>query len=113
MVAMTILISPVNKVLADSPGNISQQQLQGDLAKYSYPYSEVSVNEREQLAQYEINTLNQQVANFQPLVEPLLLSSLSICVLRPFRAALIFAGYFSNIGFGIRSTVNFPLSVNE
>jgi hypothetical protein len=66
MVAMTILISPVNKVLADSPGNISQQQLQEDLVKYSYPYSDVPVNEREQLAQYEINTLNQQVANFQP-----------------------------------------------
>lgn len=60
------LISPAAPVLANSPIDIPQQKLQEDLLKYKYPYSEVSANERIQLAQYEINLLNDQIAHFRP-----------------------------------------------
>ncbi len=60
------LISPAAPVLANSPMDIPQQKLQEDLLKYKYPYSEVSANERIQLAQYEINLLNDQIAHFRP-----------------------------------------------
>ena len=60
------LISPAAPVLANSPFDIPQQKLQEDLLKYKYPYSEVSANERIQLAQYAINLINDQIAHFRP-----------------------------------------------
>lgn len=71
LLALLVLFSsscaskPVSTTALPEPGNISLQ-LQEDLLEYNYPYSEVSAAEREQLAQYEVSTLEEQIANFQP-----------------------------------------------
>lgn len=66
IVAATVSFSPSIIVLADSHDAVSQQQLQEDLLKHKYPYSELPAGERVQLVQYEINLLNEQIIHFAP-----------------------------------------------
>jgi hypothetical protein len=61
-----VLASAATPVLAGSPGDIPEKQLQEYLDRYKYPYSEVPPGERVQLARYAIKTLNEQITHFQP-----------------------------------------------
>ena len=65
-ISVAILAIPVNPALADSSHLTDENQLQEDLNKYKYPYSEVQLSERIQLAQYAIKKLNDQIVHFQP-----------------------------------------------
>ena len=64
--AAAFLIIPANQIQASVSDNGDQVNLQEDLLKYKYPYSELLPGERAELATYEINVLNEQIADFHP-----------------------------------------------
>lgn len=65
-IAAVLLIIPASQIQAGVNFTNSQLNLQEDLLKYKYPYSELPATSRIALVNYEINMLNEQNANFQP-----------------------------------------------
>jgi len=66
IIAAVLSIIPASQIQADATPINSQSNLQEDLVKYKYPYSELPATTRIALVSYEINVLNGQNANFQP-----------------------------------------------
>ena len=66
ILAAVLSIIPASQIQAGVTLTNSQSNLQQDLVKYKYPYSELPATTKIQLVSYEINILNEQNANYQP-----------------------------------------------
>ena len=60
------LSTAISAIPAKSAPLFAQTQIEENLVKFKYPYSEFSDDQRIPLAQYAVNNLTKQISNYQP-----------------------------------------------